>query len=160
VCPIAARRKSAQNWSPIVKYTVASAINLAILIVGVVIGVMLAPRFTGTTNAQPISSNAQQPPTFTQTVNQGLPMPEVQPKVTPVMPGMTTGTVGIFLILAHHVQSDELVVNGYDILKLQNAELQLLSRFVPQSEIAKAINDSKATELFTVKQPIPQPPAK
>jgi hypothetical protein len=55
---------------------------------------------------------------------------------------MTTGTIGIYLILSHHLQTDELVVNGYDLLKLQNAELGLLSHFVPQAEIKAAVESA------------------
>lgn len=70
---------------------------------------------------------------------------------------MTAGTIGIYLILAHHIQSDQLVVNGYDLLKLQNAELTLLSRFVPASEIAKAVNDARVPEVYQVQNPTPAP---
>src|SRR4051794_30400232 len=108
------------SWSPIVRYTIASAINLAILTLGVVVGVFIAPHFTKTASANPISET--QAASVQNQAPSPIPTPASSgPKITTVQPGMTTGTVGIYLILAHHVQSDELVVNGYDLLKLQNA---------------------------------------
>jgi len=73
---------------------------------------------------------------------------------------MTGGSVGVYLVLAHHVQSDELVVNGYDLLKLQQGEINLLSRFVPAAEISNMVNSARATELYTVKAQGSAPTAK
>ena len=140
------------SWSVLVKYAIVSAINLAILLVGIAIGVMLAPRIEKKASADDDHQAATQqrpvPPNDTVTAV----------KTTAVQPSLTTGTVGIYLVLSHHIQSDELVVNGYDLLKLQNGELQLLSRFVPPAEIQKMVNDSKASELFTVSQPAQETP--
>jgi hypothetical protein len=71
-------------------------------------------------------------------------------KTTKVQPQMTAGTVAIFLTLSHHIQSDELVVNGFDMLKLQQNELNLLARFVPVKDVQAAIEDSRASQLYQV----------
>ena len=87
--------KSFRPWSVIVRYATISAINLAILLVGVAIG---------------------------------------------------AGSIGVYLLLSHHIQTDELVANGIDLLKLHQAEINLLSRFVPASEITNAINEARVPE--------------
>jgi hypothetical protein len=135
-----------------VKYATASAINLAILLTGMGLGVMLAPHVTRTAKAGPVAemqSAAGQNPVLTP------PKPAVPTgtKTTPVQPTMTVGTAGIYLILTHHVQSDEMVVNGVDLLKLHQEELNLLSRFVSAQEINNAIVRSQAGELFQVGNP-------
>jgi hypothetical protein len=136
--------KISTPWSAIVRYAVVSAINLAILLVGITLGVMLAPHIEKSADAaEPQASQ--------------MPAAPAGQKLTPVRPSMTTGTIGIYLILAHHIQSDELVVNGYDLLKLQNSELQMLSRFVPAAEIQRAVEDAKTGEMYTVAQPTPPP---
>jgi|ERR1035438_6964868 hypothetical protein len=45
-----------------------------------------------------------------------------------VSPGITTGTAGFGIVLAHRIASDELMVNGYDPLKLDDAILSALQR--------------------------------
>jgi hypothetical protein len=134
--------------SLIVKYVAISTVNLAILLSGIAIGVFVAPHLERTARANPTEQASTSPvpqtlPTVTTASQLGL-------KVTPIQPTMTAGTIGIYLVLAHHVQSDELVVNGFDLVKLHNAELQLLSRLIPPADIQKAVNDSKAGEIFTV----------
>jgi hypothetical protein len=138
------------SWSAIVRYAVISAINLAIVLLGIALGVILAPHIekpVGAQNPTPAATSHDLEgiqavgPVTTNAAGQ---------KVTPIAPGMQVGTVGIYLILAHRVESDQLVVNGYDLLKLQNSQLSMLSRFVPASEIQKAVEDAKVPELYTV----------
>jgi hypothetical protein len=136
------------------RYALASFLNLLILGVGIAIGFVLAPHMEKPVQATIEPQAATSQPTPQATPNSG------EPKIATVTPQLTTGTVGIYLVLSHHIQSDELVVNGYDMLKLQNEELSLLSRFVPALEIQNAVNRSRASELFKIEQPKPaQPPA-
>ncbi len=136
--------KSFASWSAIVRYAVISAINLAILLVGMALGVMLAPHIEKTASAaHPAEQQASQPPVATSGVETANPQ-------------MTVGTVGIYLVLAHHIQSDELVVNGIDLLKLHQEEINLLSRFVPPQDISAAIKNAKDTKLYQLP---PTPPA-
>ena len=152
-CPGSGRFCRLMYDSGIMKYALASLANLITLGVGISIGLILAPHFEKRVRAE-ATDFGQSPQAGT-----SAPVPTQSPqKITPVNPVMTAGSVGVYLVLSHHVQSDELVVNGYDMLKLQNGELQLLSRFVPASEIQKIVEDSKTNELFTVAQP-PQPAA-
>jgi hypothetical protein len=140
------------SGSTIVKYALISAVNLAILLVGIALGVMLAPHMEKKASAD----DAKQGTVTPQKPATAAPSDTVTAiKTTPVQPGLTTGTIGVYLLLSHQIQSDQLVVNGYDILKLQDAELKLLSRFVSPAEIQKVISDSKAQELFRLQEPSP-----
>ena len=121
---------------------------------------MLAPHIEESATAQ-----SKEPAQQTQAA---APSTTAGQKIITAQPSLTTGTVGIYLVLAHHIQSDELVVNGYDMLKLQNAELQMLSRLIPSNDIQKAVNDARASEVFTLPpqqtsaptQPPNKPPGK
>jgi hypothetical protein len=138
-------------------YIKASLINLGFLVAGLMIGLILVPRIETIVHAAPQAAKDASVPQVPASSNPPVspPSPTAGPKVTQVQPGMTTGTIGIYLILSHHLQTDELVVNGYDLLKLQNAELGLLSHFVPQAEIKAAVESAKASEIFQVAQPTP-----
>lgn len=108
----------------------------------------MAPRFSGTASA-----NVARPQ---------LGIAPAQPKITPVQPTVTAGTVGFYIILGHQIQADQLVVNGFDVMKLTQAEFDLLAKFVPPDQIQKAIADSRATTLYQVQPqsttpPTPQP---
>jgi hypothetical protein len=131
------------------KYVAISTVNLLILLIGIVLGVMLAPHLeTKVSAAEPQLQTAPNPPA---TAQGGGPQ-----KVTPMV---SAGTVGFFLLLSHHIQSDELVVNGLDLLKLHQAELNLLSRFVPASELQNAINGARVaqSDLYQVATPSSAP---
>lgn len=61
-----------------------------------------------------------------------------------VKPVFTAGSAGIGTLLAGRIAADSLVVNGYDVLKLQNELLDMLARRgVPANEIRAAIERSK-----------------
>lgn len=145
------------SWT--MKYALASLVNLLILLVGIALGLLLRPYIDRPVHAASEPQFGSQLGTsqvpFGQTV-----VAAVEPKITSVSPSLTTGTVGIYLVLSHHIQSDELVVNGYDLLKLQNEELGLLSRFVSSADIQNAVNRSRAAEVYKIEQPKPaQAPA-
>lgn len=141
------------------KYSFVAFINFVTLATGIAIGLIIAPRVEKTVRAK--VEGVQSAPSSTPTVpNEGTQVAAGAPKVTPITPMMTGGSIGVYLVLAHHVQSDELVVNGYDMLKLQQGELNLLSRFVPPAEISKIVDNAKATEIYTVKTPASTQPVK
>jgi hypothetical protein len=139
---------SSSRLESLMNKMVTSLLVLVALQTGIIIGLVGAPQIERRVRAstEPQNSPSSNSPTPSQS----------EQKLTPVQPSMTTGTVAIYLILSHHVQADQLVVNGYDILKLQNAELQLLSRFIPPRDIQTAVDGAKSTENFTVATP-PQP---
>ena len=75
--------------------------------------------------------------------------------IVPISPGVTTGTFGAGLILAHEIQSDSLVVNGYDLLKINQNTLNYLSTQLGANPagLQSIITNSKADKLYTVKNP-------
>jgi hypothetical protein len=140
------------SW--IMRYALTSLANLLMLVVGITIGVLLAPHFERRVDAVSASQAAPAP--------QATP-PSATPSaaasgVEQVQPMMQAGTVGFYLLLAHHTQTDELVVNGLDILKLEQGELNLLSRLpgVYPGQIQGIVDDARSgTHLYQVASPKP-----
>jgi hypothetical protein len=133
------------------KNALAAAINLATLLIGLILGVLLAPHLEKPAQAFSAEPQNQSVPT--------APAPTSGPEQ--IQPGVTTGSFGAYLVLAHHIQSDELVVNGIDIMKLQQGEINLLSRSlgITQQDIQNVINDARNTHLYQVATPKPATPA-
>src|ERR1035438_4331100 len=52
---------------------------------------------------------------------------QTTPQLQQIIPNVSTQTFGAGLILAHEIQSDSLVVNGYDILKINQNTLNYLA---------------------------------
>lgn len=146
------------SW--IMRNALASLINLVTLLIGIALGIMLAPHLEKSAQAfsrNPQQTTSQAPPSAAQGSSSSSAPGE--PTVEPIQPVMTAGSIGSYLFLAHHIQSDELVVNGYDMMKLQNAELQLISRLVPAFEVQAAVNQAKSDHLYQIKQPTQKTPA-
>jgi len=121
------------------QYVTASIINLAFLGCGFILGHELhVPRVQAQSAPAP-PSNLQE-----------------------IAPGVTTGTFGAGLILAHEIQSDSLVVNGYDVMKLQQNTLNYLATRSGGDSVAlqQVVNQSRPAKLYTVKQPTPPAPPK
>lgn len=144
------------SWT--MKNALASLVNLVTLLIGISIGVMLAPHIEHPAKAVSEEPQVQSTPGAAVQPPSGFEGHMVTPQM--VQPGLTVGTGGVYLLLSHHIQSDELVVNGYDMLKLQNAQLQLLSRFVPASEIQAAVNGARADHLYQAGPPPGSQPTK
>ena len=146
------------------KNALASLVNLVTLLIGITIGIMLAPHLEKQASAVS-APPAQVPPSSNPT---GVPPPQPPGMFSaataePIQPTMTVGSIGSYLVLAHHVQADELVVGQFNLLKLQNAELQLLARFVPPSDIQAAVNSAREDRVYQVappSQPSSAPPKK
>lgn len=132
------------SWT--MKNALVALVNLATLLVGITIGIMLAPHLEK--SVQAVGAVQQSVPTAS---------PNGLEQITPTM---TAGSVGAYLLLAHHIQSDELVVGGLDMVKLQQGELNLLARTLginPQ-DVQNIVNDAKDTHLYQVTPPKqPQP---
>jgi hypothetical protein len=84
------------------------------------------------------------------------------PTIQEIQPGMTTGTFGANLVMAHEIAADSLVVNGYDLLKMQNNILVYLSNrpSAERADIQNIVNASRASTIYRIKQqaPMPTPP--
>ena len=85
---------------------------------------------------------------------------QVKPQIQEITPGVTTGTFGAGLILAHEIQSDSLVVNGYDILKINQNTLNYLATQAGANPIVLQgiISNSRADKLYTIKPPATSEP--
>jgi hypothetical protein len=140
------------SWT--MKYALVSFANLLTLAVGMTIGVVLAPHFEK--QVQAVSADPQSSPSTSTTTTAAASGPEQ------ISPTMTAGSIGAYLLLAHHVQSDELVVNGVDILKLEQGEINLLSKVpgVYPWQIQSVISDAQNTHLYQVAAPTPPAAAK
>jgi hypothetical protein len=132
------------------KYTLGALVNLFTLAAGITIGILLAPHLEKTVQAT--SADSQSSP-----ANAAQPTSNTPEQITP---GLTTGSMGTYLLLAHHVQSDELVVNGIDILKLEQGEINLLSTLpgVFPGSVQKIVDDARNTHLYQVASPKPAVP--
>jgi hypothetical protein len=68
------------------------------------------------------------------------------PTIQEVFPGMVTGSFGANLILAHEIAADDIVVNGFDLLKMQQNILNYLASrpLAERADIQNLINASRA----------------
>ena len=150
------RKTTFFSWSAIVRYAIISAINLAILLAGITLGVMLAPHIEKTASAQ---SPAQSAATAGAREVQGACVSSAT--VECVTPIMTVGSAGIGKLLNNQISSDQVTVNGYDVLKLVN---NLLTAMVQSKVItpaqAQAIAESSHPDKYLRFQPAPTPPTK
>ena len=132
----------------------ASLVNLVTLAIGIAIGLLLAPRVERSVMAgQGATATGSQPQ-----VEVGKTIEFAGQRVTGVQPAISAGDALFYRLLSHRLQSDELVVNGYDLLALQQGELNILQRFATPKEISDLIAASKAKEMF-VAGTAPQPKA-
>jgi hypothetical protein len=140
--------------STIVKYAIVSAINLAILLVGIAIGVLLAPHIEKRANAAP-SDQASRPPVQNTTTT---PADEPYEDVTPML---TAASMAANTFLAHRIATDQLMVNGYDLLALQDGILNVLKNknIVSYRDLDALVERAKVARPLRLKlaQPQPQP---
>jgi flagellar basal body-associated protein FliL len=121
--------------------TLGKLVSLAILAVGLAVGfaggVMYRPQ-------QAVQAQVANPP---------------QPNIQEVSPGVTTGTFGANLILAHEVATDRLIINGFDLMLMnQNILNYLGSRpYNERADIQNIINNSRAATIYRLKQTVPAP---
>ena len=111
--------------------------QLITLAVGIVIGVLIAPRFEGRVQAQ------------------GAAPPTTNTNVQTLQNFMTSPALAANVLLAHELQVDHAVVNGYDLLLLnQNIVNYLATLPVANPTVLTSIGDrSKATTRFTLPPP-------
>lgn len=106
--------------STLVRYALISAINLVILLVGIAMGVLLAPH------VETASAHPSGPPQATSAQTSPPPSAADNPQYEEITPGVTTGTMAVHTFLAHRIATDELMVNGYDVIALNEGIVNLL----------------------------------
>jgi hypothetical protein len=130
------------------KYTLAAAVNLLTLLIGIAIGLMLSPNMERSVAAQPAQPAG--------CVNSAT--------VECVTPIMTVGSAGIGRLLSNQIAADQLTVNGYDVLKLDNNLLGIMVQkgaISPQDaqRIAESSHPDKLLR-FQLPSPPAAPPGK
>jgi hypothetical protein len=126
--------------------TIGALVVLVTLLVGILIGVLLAPRIEPSVYAQ---QKATAPACIASADTEC---------VTPIM---TVGSAGIGKLLSNQITTDQLTVNGYDVLKIQNNMLRaLISAGIVSQDAAKAIVEDSHPEKYLKFQPMqPSPPS-
>jgi hypothetical protein len=72
-----------------------------------------------------------------------------------VTPGISSGTAAFGTLLSNRIAADNLTVNGYDLLKLQENTLRLIVRKTGATgeEVQKAVDDSRSARPLRVRLP-------
>jgi hypothetical protein len=83
------------------------------------------------------------------------------PQIKEITPGITTGSLGTNLILAHEIAADSVVVNGYDVMRMEQAILNYLATrpTAEAADIQNIVNASRATTIYRLAPPKATPPA-
>jgi len=127
------------------KYATVSIINLSTLLLGIIIGIALAPKFEGHVSAQQSGvaascvSNAR------------------TECITPVL---TVPSAGVGKLLANQIAADQLTVNGYDLLKLNNNILDALvqNHLISVAQAQALVSVSHPDKQLRFQPTVPQPP--
>lgn len=105
----------------------------AVLGIGVIIGICVGPRVERRVMAQ------------TQT-----PAQPSGPRVITLQSYSTQGAMGANVILAHNLQADIAVVNGYDLIKIDQKMIDYLARLpgADQKSLSEIVSSSRAQEIY------------
>jgi hypothetical protein len=117
------------------QFSLGNLVNLITLVIGLSIG------FVGGMSYQPRSKVEAQAVTPT------------SPNIQDVSPTMTVGSIGTNLLLAHEVDADQVVINGYDVMKLQQGVINYLSTRpgAEGADFTNIVNSARATTLHRIK---------
>jgi len=145
-------RESQWSRSAIVKYAAISTKNLAALLVGIFLGITFAPHLEHKVSAAP----PQLPTVSTQS-----PAPACVPSSTVecVTPIMIISSAGIGTLLTNRIASDQVIVNGYDVLKLENNILNAMvkHKVITPQEAGDIASQSHPDKTLRFQPPQPQP---
>jgi hypothetical protein len=127
-------------------YLKVSGINLAILLIGMALGVALTV-FTTSVNAQ-VQSSA--PPT-----KLGATPTAVLSQFEYVSPSISSGSAAFETLIAHRVASDQLMVNGYDLLKLVDSAFGVMigNHLLTAEQAQQLANGSKVERPLRLQPP-------
>jgi hypothetical protein len=81
------------------------------------------------------------------------------PNIQDISPTMSVGSIGTNLLLAHEVDADQVVINGYDVMKLQQAVINYLATRpgAESADFQNIVNSSRATTIHRMKIPTSPP---
>jgi hypothetical protein len=118
---------------------------MATLIVGLTFGFLIGAQYLGKQNVQAHANANAIPPQ----------------RIEEITPGISTATFAANLVMAHQIEADSLVVNGYDMIKMQENLLNYLATrpMAERADIENIVNRSRAEVFYKIKQPTPPTPA-
>jgi hypothetical protein len=117
------------------EFSLGNLVNLITLVIGLSIGFVAGMSYQPHANVQ---AQAVAPPT---------------PNIEEVAPTMTVGSIGTNLMLAHEVDADQLVVNGYDVMKLQQGVINYLASRVGAegADFQNIVNSARPATVHRIK---------
>ena len=119
---------------PMLKYLLKTLGQSILLAVGVIIGVLIAPKLERGVQAQQAAAPAQ----------------PNGPRIITLQSYSTSGAMGANVLLAHNLQADIAVVNGYDIMKINQQILNYLAQLpsADQRALSAIVANSRAEEIY------------
>jgi hypothetical protein len=122
------------------QYICISLINLGFLVTGIALDRMFLLEETVYAQAQAATS--------------------VTPDYEEITPTMTVGSAGIGTLLVNRIAADQLTVNGYDVLKLDEGIMQLIRQktLTQSSELDALVATAKVSRPLRMKLPAPPAP--
>lgn len=135
----------------IMKNTIGALLILVTLLLGIIIGILLAPRIEPNVYAQQAAAPAPSPPP---------PACVSSANVDCITPIMTVASAGIGKLLSNQISADHLTVNGYDVLKLDNNILNvMIQAHILTQDQAKSVAEASLAEKQIRYQPPSPPPS-
>jgi hypothetical protein len=132
-----------------VKYAANSALQLLTLFVGIGIGLLISPQLHSVVNAHTESGQAvdQSPAPASDSAD------SYKPK--PVAPTITAPSLGANLILVHQLEADKAIVNGYDLLKIDEGIINYLASqpLANQITLHTIASSSRSADIHTIVLP-------
>jgi hypothetical protein len=130
------------------EFTLGSIVNLGTLLIGLVLGFAVGVEYDAMKTSKVFAAD-QKPP---------------EPVVEEVTPGLQVGSIGTALVMSHQVEADTLIVNGFDIMKLQQGLLNYLSSrpLAERADFQNIIDRAKPDKFYKIKvvaPPAAAPPA-
>lgn len=124
--------------------------------VGVVIGILIAPRIERSVEARQTGSVPHQSASPAPIENHPSQEPGA-PRMIVLQSYATSGAMGTNVLLVHNLQADIAVVNGYDIMKINQQIINYLASLPvgDQRALAAIVRNSRAEEIYQI--PTAQP---
>lgn len=120
------------------RYLAVSAVNLTFLLIGVLIGAIWEQSQKSVVHAQ------------------------AKPEFEEISPALTTGSAAFATLLAGRIASDQIMVQGIDLLKFNENLLNALASksFWTRAELQAIIDKSRADKILRMKRPQDEQPKK
>lgn len=107
--------------------------QIGLFLLGLLTGIIFSSQLTGRVRAESQAAPEQQ-----------------SPRVVTLQSYSTSGAMGANVLLAHNLQADIAVVNGYDIMKINQEILTYLAKQpgADRKALADIVSKSRAEEIF------------